>query len=258
MNTKEIIISTIVLIALLVGFYFLVQFRSTGTPANQAAQSGAVKTTQDLEVDNGINADSIDGSGFEKRSELQQDTNTQSDTQNEPTSEVAGANADGSPAMQLVDGVNYSAVITTNMGDVTVDLFESLSPITVNNFVSLARDGFYDGLIFHRVIDDFMIQGGDPTGTGSGGPGYSFADEFNDEKLVKGSLAMANAGPNTNGSQFFIVTADKTPWLDGKHTNFGFVTEGQEVIDAIAKVEKDARDKPLEDVVIESIAIVEN
>ncbi len=108
-------------------------------------------------------------------------------------------------------------------------------PKTVENFKKLAGDGFYDGVIFHRVIPDFMIQGGDPTGTGSGGPGYQFEDEFNEHKVERGVLAMANAGPNTNGSQFFIVTADACPWLDGKHTVFGRVTSGMDVVDAIAQ-----------------------
>ena len=110
------------------------------------------------------------------------------------------------------------ATMSTNHGDITIELFDEDAPKTVENFKKLAADGFYDGLIFHRIIKDFMIQGGCPQGTGTGGPGYTFEDEINDHKLVRGSLAMANAGPNTNGSQFFIVTLDATPWLDGKHT----------------------------------------
>jgi peptidyl-prolyl cis-trans isomerase B (cyclophilin B) len=110
-------------------------------------------------------------------------------------------------------------------------------------------------VIFHRVIPDFMIQGGDPTGTGSGGPGYQFEDEFNDHKVVRGALAMANAGPNTNGSQFFIVTTEATPWLDGKHTVFGRVTDGMDVVDAISALETDSRDRPAQDVVIERVDI---
>ena len=121
--------------------------------------------------------------------------------------------------------------------------------------MKLANDGFYDRVIFHRVIPDFMIQGGDPTGTGSGGPGYSFEDEFNDHKVERGALAMANAGPNTNGSQFFIVTTDAAPWLDGKHTVFGRVTEGMDVVDTISELPRDARDKPHDDVVIESVSV---
>jgi len=148
-----------------------------------------------------------------------------------------------------------SATLHTNHGAIEVELFEDDAPKTVANFVKLAEDGFYDGVIFHRIIPDFMIQGGDPTGTGTGGPGYQFEDEINDHKVVRGALAMANAGPNTNGSQFFIVTTDAAPWLDGKHTVFGRVTSGMDVVDAIEAVEADARDKPREDVVIERVAL---
>ncbi|HKC77828.1 MAG TPA: peptidylprolyl isomerase, partial [Gaiellaceae bacterium] len=128
-------------------------------------------------------------------------------------------------------------------------------PKTVENFRKLAENGFYDGVIFHRVIPDFMIQGGDPTGTGTGGPGYQFEDEFNSHPVARGALAMANAGPNTNGSQFFIVTTDACPWLDGKHTVFGAVTSGMDVVDAISQVQTAAGDRPTEDVVIERIAL---
>jgi peptidyl-prolyl cis-trans isomerase B (cyclophilin B) len=146
-----------------------------------------------------------------------------------------------------------AATLHTNHGAIELELFEGEAPKTVENFRKLAEDGFYDGVIFHRVIPDFMIQGGDPTGTGSGGPGYSFEDEFNDHRVVRGALAMANAGPNTNGSQFFIVTADACPWLDGKHTVFGQVTNGMDVVDAISALETDAADRPHESVVIERI-----
>ena len=149
------------------------------------------------------------------------------------------------------------AIIQTNHGPIHVELFPDDAPKTVANFVKLANDGFYDRIIFHRVIPDFMIQGGDPTGTGSGGPGYSFEDEFNDHKVDRGALAMANAGPNTNGSQFFIVTTDAAPWLDGKHTVFGRVTEGMDVVDTISELPRDARDKPHDDVVMESISVTE-
>ena len=148
-----------------------------------------------------------------------------------------------------------SATLHTNQGDIAVELFDDDAPKTVENFVSLARKGFYDGVIFHRVIPDFMIQGGDPTGTGSGGPGYTFEDEFNDHPVARGALAMANAGPNTNGSQFFIVTAEATPWLDGKHTVFGRVTGGMDVVDAISALDTDGRDRPRQDVVIERVAL---
>jgi peptidyl-prolyl cis-trans isomerase B (cyclophilin B) len=143
----------------------------------------------------------------------------------------------------------------TNHGSIELELFDDAAPKTVQNFVKLAQDGFYDGVIFHRVIQDFMIQGGDPTGTGSGGPGYQFEDEFNDHKVVRGALAMANAGPNTNGSQFFIVTTGAAPWLDGKHTVFGQVTSGMDVVDAIEGVDTGPGDKPREDVRIESVTV---
>jgi peptidyl-prolyl cis-trans isomerase B (cyclophilin B) len=147
------------------------------------------------------------------------------------------------------------ATMQTNQGAIEIELFDDDAPKTVENFKKLANDGFYNGVIFHRVIPDFMIQGGDPTGTGTGGPGYQFEDEFNDHKVERGALAMANAGPNTNGSQFFIVTAEATPWLDGKHTVFGKVTSGMDVVDTIEQTETDPRDKPLEEMRIESISI---
>ena len=148
-----------------------------------------------------------------------------------------------------------TAVMTTSEGTIELELFEGDAPKTVENFTKLAGEGYYDGLIFHRVIPDFMIQGGCPRGDGTGGPGYSFEDEFNDHPVARGYLAMANAGPNTNGSQFFIVTVEDASWLNGKHTVFGRVTSGQDVADAISFVERDGRDRPLEPVVIESIAI---
>ena len=141
----------------------------------------------------------------------------------------------------------------TNHGAIELELFDEDAPKTVENFRKLADDGFYDGVIFHRVIKDFMIQGGDPTGTGTGGPGYTFEDEFNDHKVERGALAMANAGPNTNGSQFFIVTTDAAPWLDGKHTVFGRVTGGMDAVDSIEGTDTDAADKPSSDALIERI-----
>jgi peptidyl-prolyl cis-trans isomerase B (cyclophilin B) len=158
-----------------------------------------------------------------------------------------------------------SAKIKTNLGDIKVKFYNSDSPITVGSFLKLSQDGFYAGTKFHRVIKDFMIQGGDPLSKdestksmwGTGGPEYKFADEFNSHKLVKGSLAMANSGPDTNGSQFFIVTAESTPWLDGKHTNFGEVTEGMDVVKKIEKKEVDKKDCPIENVTIESIELLE-
>ncbi len=148
-----------------------------------------------------------------------------------------------------------NATLHTNHGAIAIELFDEDAPKTVENFLKLARDGFYDGVVFHRIIPDFMIQGGDPTGTGMGGPGYTFEDEFNDHKVERGALAMANAGPNTNGSQFFIVTTAAAPWLDGKHTVFGRVTEGMDAVDKIEAVETDGQDKPREPVVIERVEL---
>ena len=143
----------------------------------------------------------------------------------------------------------------TNHGPIELELFDGEAPKTVENFVKLSQDGYYDGLIFHRVIKDFMIQGGCPQGTGTGGPGYEFEDEINDHKIVRGALAMANRGPNTNGSQFFIVTTDAAPWLDGKHTVFGEVRSGMEAVDSIEATETGAQDRPTEDAVIERVEV---
>ena len=162
------------------------------------------------------------------------------------------------------------ALMKTNFGDIKLELFKEDAPNTVENFIKLSNDGFYNGTLFHRVIPNFMIQGGDPNSKnndwlthGTGGPGYTFVDEFNDNKLVRGVLAMANAGPNTNGSQFFIITAESTPWLDGKHTAFGKVSQGMNVVKKIESAETTGNqgnppDHPIEDVIIESIEIIEN
>ena len=165
-----------------------------------------------------------------------------------------------------------TATLRTNQGTIVIRLFPDHAPKTVRNFVELAEGGrewtdpgtgqattqkLYDGTIFHRVIPDFMIQGGCPEGTGTGGPGYTFEDEFNDHKVARGALAMANAGPNTNGSQFFIVTTGAAPWLDGKHTVFGEIVDGMDVVDAIEKSETDARDKPLEAKTIEKVELAD-
>jgi cyclophilin family peptidyl-prolyl cis-trans isomerase len=151
--------------------------------------------------------------------------------------------------------MSTTAKMDTNKGTIELELFDDDAPKTVENFKKLAGDGFYDGVIFHRVIPDFMIQGGDPTGTGRGGPGYQFEDEFNEHPVERGALAMANAGPNTNGSQFFIVTADACPWLDGKHTVFGKVTSGMDVVDEISNVDTGAGDKPRDEVRIETLSL---
>jgi cyclophilin family peptidyl-prolyl cis-trans isomerase len=150
-----------------------------------------------------------------------------------------------------------TAKLHTNHGTIAIEFFDEDAPKTVENFRKLSADNFYDGLSFHRVIPDFMIQGGCPLGTGTGGPGYTFEDEFNQHKVVRGALAMANAGPNTNGSQFFIVTTDAAPWLDGKHTVFGRVTEGMDAVDAIEGLPTDGRDRPEEPAVIESVELSE-
>ena len=150
-----------------------------------------------------------------------------------------------------------TATMKTTQGDITIELFDADAPKTVQNFKDLVGKGFYDGLIFHRVIRDFMIQGGDPQGTGTGGPGYSFEDEFNDHKVVRGALAMANSGPNTNGSQFFIVTTGAAPWLDGKHTVFGEVTGGLGVVDVIERLPTDRQDRPKEDAKILELSVTD-
>lgn len=155
------------------------------------------------------------------------------------------------------------AWLKTNFGDIKVEFYTNEAPITVNNFLNLAKKEFYNGTKFHRIIKDFMIQGGDPlskdddwSDDGTGGPGYRFQDEINSHKLVQGSLAMANSGPNTNGSQFFIITATSTPWLDGKHTNFGYVIEGMETVDKIEAVEVNAQSHPIEDVVVKKVELI--
>lgn len=161
------------------------------------------------------------------------------------------------PDMQIDIKKKYFADFETNMGNFKIELFADKAPKTVNNFVVLSRDKFYDGLTFHRVIQDFMIQGGDPKGDGTGDPGYKFADEINDIKLVKGVVAMANSGPNTNGSQFFIITKESTDWLQGKYNAFGRVIEGMDTVMKIEKVDKDANDKPKKEVKINKVNIEE-
>ena len=151
--------------------------------------------------------------------------------------------------------MSSTAVIETTQGTIELELFDEDAPKTVENFVRLASEGYYDGLIFHRVIPDFMVQAGCPRGDGTGGPGYTFEDEFNDHRVARGALAMANAGPNTNGSQFFIVTADACPWLDGKHTVFGRVIKGEDVVDRISKADADGRDRPKNPITIDRVEL---
>jgi cyclophilin family peptidyl-prolyl cis-trans isomerase len=154
-------------------------------------------------------------------------------------------------------GAQYTAVLDTSAGEIRLELWADQAPQTVGNFVALARQGFYDGTVFHRVIRDFMIQGGCPQGTGTGGPGYQFGDEINPRKLERGVLAMANAGPNTNGSQFFIVTAAATPWLDGAHTGFGRVIAGEDVVEAIGTTATGRGDRPREEQRLNAVRIEE-
>ena len=148
-----------------------------------------------------------------------------------------------------------TATLHTSEGAIALELYPEEAPKTVDNFTRLAGEGFYDGLTFHRVIPDFMIQGGCPRGDGTGGPGYQFEDEANEHRVTRGALAMANSGPDTNGSQFFIVTAEACPWLDGKHTVFGRVVSGQDVVDEISGVERDAGDRPKTPVTIERVEV---
>ncbi|WP_314628617.1 peptidylprolyl isomerase [uncultured Selenomonas sp.] len=166
---------------------------------------------------------------------------------------AAGMNDKDKGAKKMANPI---AVFETNQGTFEVELFEDKAPITVKNFTDLAEKGFYDGLIFHRVIDGFMIQGGDPNGTGTGGPGYTIPDEFGEglKHDSEGVLSMANAGPNTGGSQFFITLAP-TPWLDGHHAIFGKVVKGMDVVRAIGKVDTDFQDKPLSKGVMEKVTI---
>jgi cyclophilin family peptidyl-prolyl cis-trans isomerase len=148
-----------------------------------------------------------------------------------------------------------NATLHTNRGAIALELFDEDAPKTVGNFVKLSKDGFYDGITFHRVIPDFMIQSGCPRGDGTGGPGYEFEDEANEHGVVRGALAMANRGPDTNGSQFFIVTTEAASWLDGKHTVFGSVAEGMDVVDEISSVDRDAQDRPRDPVTIERVEL---
>lgn len=172
-------------------------------------------------------------------------------------------NEDKQGAINNQSSTTKMAIIKTSQGEIKLELFADKAPKTVANFEKLASEGFYNDTLFHRVIKDFMIQGGDPNTKdrsnpalfGTGGPGYQFEDEINDVKLVRGILAMANAGPNTNGSQFFIVTAPETSWLDGKHTAFGRVVEGMDVVDKIENTKTGTGDLPVEPIVVESVSV---
>lgn len=243
MNTKEILISSL-LLALALGLIgLLISFGST-RQESQEQDTPSLKT---------------EGADIMKDVNDTTPQSTQSATP--PAQQAPQANikkvAPPSGAV-LTKGADYKLVIKTNFGQIYIDLYEDVAPRTVTSFVYLTRLGFYDGLIFHRVIPDFMVQGGDPSGNGTGGPGYTFEDEFNSRPLIKGSVAMANSGPDTNGSQFFIVTADATPWLNGKHTNFGEVTAGLDVVEKIANVKRDKNDKPLTPVIMERVIVLED
>lgn len=207
----------------------------------------------------GNRPDATDTSDSTPSSQTSSATTSDNDTSTgeapEPKTKFTSMSADDRPVIKM----------QTNFGDITMELYSDLSPVTVGHIMDFVKEGYYDGISFHRIIPDFMIQGGDPltkeqpdniSRHGTGGPGFEFDDEFNDEPLVKGSVAMANAGTDTNGSQFFIVTAEATPWLDGKHTNFGRVIEGMDVVTDIEAVETDNRDYPVgERPTIEKITI---
>ena len=259
MNAKEIAISTVVLMFLLIGLFLLIRFGSRSGDVEETSESllsehSLSDTAQNQADSDNLNTTSPDDLDFGNKKEEPKNMPNTTDLESKSTQQEQKS----PPAFTLKDGVDYKAVIQTSMGNIKVDLFEQETPLTVNNFVHLANTAFFDDLIFHRVIPDFMIQGGDPKGNGTGGPGYSFEDEIvSGQHLLKGSLAMANSGKNTNGSQFFIVVKDKTPWLDKVHTNFGKIIEGQDIADEISLVAAGANDKPLEDVIIETVVILE-
>jgi len=207
----------------------------------------------------------VGNTGEEKDNNMQKNIKKETNSMTENKDKVVVTNN------ETIDPINFKnliaeyngVVMKTNLGDIKIKFYNEESPDTVNNFLNLANMDFYDGIKFHRVIKDFMIQCGDPNSKddnwaddGIGGPGYKFQDEFNEIGLVKGSVAMANSGPNTNGSQFFIVTADSVPWLDGKHTNFGLVVDGMDIVNSIESTETDQRDHPMADVVIEDIELI--
>ena len=200
--------------------------------------------------------------GLSIKDKAEQDINAAVGKENQRLNEALGQSVDPNQITnQTKKNMAHIVTIKTNKGEIKFETYDADAPKTVENFITLANKKFYDGVIFHRVIDGFMIQGGDPTGTGTGGPGYKFADELNPQTesykngYKKGTVAMANAGPNTNGSQFFIMVADYP--LPNSYTIFGKVIAGQEVADAIAKVAKNGSDKPLENVVMEKVTVVE-
>jgi len=207
-------------------------------------------------------------SGCSSSSDLYKEKNESTKSESNQSTNMQTSQNSNQPQSENLFAEYKTAIIKTDLGNLKIEFYGNESPDTVNNFLTLAKKGFYDGTRFHRVIKDFMIQGGDPnskdddwSNDGIGGPGYQFSDEFNNHALVRGSLAMANSGPNTNGSQFFIVTASSTPWLDGKHTNFGKVVEGIDIIDKIEAVETtgdygNPPNHPKKDVTINSIELI--
>ncbi len=256
-NFTPIIILTFAVIALIVLFF----------------GQGKDNQTKDINLSDGVvtlNESLAEGDvGFQTEGENDflgseaQETQPSTESQNIDTNQLGESNMLNrtqmdKPEMIIDQSQSYTALMKTNYGPITLELFTQDTPVTVNNFVYLSQAGFYDGLTFHRIISDFMIQGGCPLGNGTGSPGYQFQDEDSSQPLIKGSLAMANSGPNTNCSQFFIVTADSTPWLDGMHTNFGRVVDGMEVVEQIANVQTGANDMPTQPVTIESISIQTN
>jgi len=234
---NKYIIAGIVILIAIAGFLFFQNSQNEELNESVSDKVQELNNNQDL-------------SNIDNNSKTMTDTNSPDQTDQATTTKVDLA-------------AISQAIIKTNMGDITVKFYRADAPKTVENFVKLAAEGFFNGVKFHRVIKDFMIQTGDPLSKdnskqalwGTGGPGYKFADEINDHKLVQGSLAMANSGPNTNGSQFFIVTAPATPWLDGRHTNFGQVIDGLDVALAISQVATEGPDRPVEAVVIEGVEL---
>jgi peptidyl-prolyl cis-trans isomerase B (cyclophilin B) len=235
----------------------------TGCSDNVNQQYSYNENTAPKSMDNSNEADIIDRMNDIKNGATPKIKPNSSSSASESSQAEETASPTNQKQLENLAEQFSGAVMKTNFGDITFKFYAKESPITVNNFLNLAKAGFYNGTKFHRVIKDFMIQGGDPnskdddwSNDGMGGPGYQFQDEFNQHKLVKGSLAMANSGANTNGSQFFIVTAISTPWLDGKHTNFGYVTNGIDVVEKIEKVAVNENDHPTEDVIVNSMELI--
>ena len=245
---KKIIPPIIFLVIFIVGLYYFKNLEASKNPINKSTMTNNEKVNTEQTSDNDEDNKTASKDNLENKEIEEKDDNQESEIKIND---------------KLLNQYN-KALISTNKGDIKVKLYNDLSPLTVSNFLSLSRDGFYDNTKFHRVMNDFMIQGGDPnskdddwSNDGQGGPGYQFEDEFNDKPLVEGSLAMANSGPNTNGSQFFIVTKESTPWLDGVHTNFGEVIEGMDVVKEIEQVKVNEKSHPTEDVIIKNINLIE-